>query len=125
MDSIEITGLRFHSHHGVLAQETLVGNEFTVDLRLDFDATEAMRTDSLAATINYAEVIAATGEEMAEASQLLEHVAYRIRERLRRDCPRLRGGMVRISKPAPPIPCQLENVSFRTEWHDTREEAQL
>lgn len=118
MDSIEISGLRFHSRHGVLPQETLVGNDFIVDLRLDFDAAEAMRTDSLGATINYAEVIAATAEEMAEASQLLEHVAYRIRERLRRDYPRLRGGMIRIAKPAPPIACQLEGVAFRTEWHD-------
>lgn len=116
MDSIEISGLRFYAHHGVMPQETLVGNEFEVDIRLDLDASSAMTTDSLDTTVNYAEAIELVAREMSTPSRLLEHVAGRIRRRLSEAYPQTAGGMVRVSKLAPPIPRQLTKVSFTTFW---------
>ncbi|MDE6277982.1 MAG: dihydroneopterin aldolase [Muribaculaceae bacterium] len=116
MDSIELTALRFFARHGVLPQETLAGNEFEVDLRLDFDAREAMESDKLEATVNYAEVAKLVEEEMQQPSQLLEHVAGRIRRRILAEYPGVCSGMVRVSKLAPPIPRQMERVAFTTSW---------
>ena len=40
--------LRFFAHHGVGEQETVVGNEFTVSLRLQVDIRRAAETDDVA-----------------------------------------------------------------------------
>ena len=55
---ILLKDLRFQARHGVGAQETLVGNEFTVNLRLRTDLTKAVRTDDVADTLSYADVSA-------------------------------------------------------------------
>lgn len=117
-DSIEILGLRFFARHGVDPQESVAGNEFEVDIRLDLDATEAMESDELRATVNYAEAVEIAAAEMAVPSKLIEHVAGRISRRLRERWPALRGGMVRVSKLAPPIPRQMARVAFKTEWKE-------
>ncbi len=54
---ITIKDLRVYARHGVGAQEFLVGNEFSVDLRLAYDASAAMRSDDVADALNYAEVV--------------------------------------------------------------------
>ena len=56
--TIELSHLTFHAHHGVLPEERLLGNTFTVDLTLEADIREAILTDDLTRTINYAEVSA-------------------------------------------------------------------
>ena len=48
--------LRFFAHHGVGEQETVVGNEFTVSLRLQVDIRRAAETDDVADTVSYADV---------------------------------------------------------------------
>ena len=68
---ILLKDLRFQARHGVGAQETLVGNEFTVNLRLRTDLTKAVRTDDVADTLSYADVFEAVRDEMSRPSQLL------------------------------------------------------
>ena len=53
--TIELQGLTFHAHHGVLPEERLLGNTFIVDLTLIADISHAIATDELCGTINYAE----------------------------------------------------------------------
>ena len=76
--SIELHHLTFHAHHGVLPEERLLGNTFTVDLTLEADINEAIATDQLSGTINYAEAYEVVKREMNIPSQLLEHVCGRI-----------------------------------------------
>ena len=66
--------LRFFAHHGVGEQETVVGNEFTVSLRLQVDIRRAAETDDVADTVSYADVHTAVKAEMDIPSKLLEHV---------------------------------------------------
>ena len=70
--------MRFFAHHGVGRQETLVGNEFVVSLRLKVDIGHAMQTDDVTDTVSYAEVYEAVKKEMEIPSKLLEHVGGRI-----------------------------------------------
>lgn len=79
---IYLRNVRFHAFHGVLPQEGIVGNDYLVNLVLDYDFSSAMKTDDLQGTLNYAEVYQKVREEMAVPSKLLEHVAGRIAHRL-------------------------------------------
>lgn len=108
---IDVTGIHMYARHGVMPQEHTVGNEFVVDLRLEYQAQSAVMDDSLEGTINYAEAIDIVRKEMQCPSQLLEHVAARIRATLIERWGRISGGYVRISKPNAPVGAQVDNVS--------------
>lgn len=101
--SIELCNLTFHAHHGVLPEERLLGNTFTVDLTLEADINRAITTDDLVHTINYAEAYEVIKQEMNIPSQLLEHVCGRIGAALLHHFPTLRRVEVRVTKHNPPI----------------------
>ena len=71
--------VRFHAFHGVMPQETKVGADFLVNLRIGYPIGKAMDTDEVTDTLNYAEVYALVAQEMKQPSKLLEHVAGRRR----------------------------------------------
>lgn len=100
---IYLRNVRFHAFHGVLPQEGIVGNDYLVNLVLDYDFSSAMKTDELQGTLNYAEVYQKVREEMAVPSKLLEHVAGRIAHRLFSDFPEIQKLQLSITKVNPPM----------------------
>ena len=100
---IYLRNVRFHAFHGVLPQEGIVGNDYLVNLVLDYDFSSAMKTDDLQGTLNYAEVYQKVREEMAVPSKLLEHVAGRIAHRLFSDFPEIQKLQLSITKVNPPM----------------------
>lgn len=100
---IYLRNVRFHAFHGVLPQEGIVGNDYLVNLVLDYDFSSAMKTDELQGTLNYAEVYQKVREEMAMPSKLLEHVAGRIAHRLFSDFPEIQKLQLSITKVNPPM----------------------
>lgn len=100
---IFLRNVRFHAFHGVLPQERIVGNDYLVNLVLDYDFSSAMKTDDLQGTLNYAEVYQKVREEMAVPSKLLEHVAGRIAHRLFSDFPEIQKLQLSITKVNPPM----------------------
>ena len=80
--SIYINALRLHAYHGVLPQERVVGNDYVIDMKVDYDISRAMDTDDVADTINYAQLCQLVEEEMNIPSNLIEHVAGRIARRI-------------------------------------------
>lgn len=100
---IYLRNVRFHAFHGVLPQEGIVGNDYLVNLELDYDFSSAMQTDELQGTFNYAEVYQKVREEMAVPSKLLEHVAGRIAHRLFSDFPEIQKLQLSITKVNPPM----------------------
>ena len=100
---IYLRNVRFHAFHGVLPQEGIVGNDYLVNLVLDYDFSSAMQTDELQGTLNYAEVYQKVIEEMAVPSKLLEHVAGRIAHRLFSDFPEIQKLQLSITKVNPPM----------------------
>lgn len=100
---IYLRNVRFHAFHGVLPQEGIVGNDYLVNLVLDYDFSSALKTDDLQGTINYAEVYQKVREEMAVPSKLLEHVAGRIAHRLFSDFPEIQKLQLSITKVNPPM----------------------
>ena len=100
---IELNDIAFYAFHGALPQERIVGGRYTVSLRLHADFSEACRTDNLADTIDYAAVCAVVKAEMAQPSNLIEHVAARIAARLLTDFPTLTSVDIRLCKLHPPV----------------------
>ncbi len=70
---IELRRMTFYAYHGVAPQETRVGNTFIVDLILTAPLENAVWSDDLSDTINYATVYETVKAEMAIPSRLLEH----------------------------------------------------
>ena len=57
-DTIFITGVVIHARHGVMEHETEVGQRFVIDLELSADLSKSSRTDRLADTVSYSNVVA-------------------------------------------------------------------
>lgn len=113
---IFIDKMRFHAHHGVLAQETVVGGEFIVSIEAEYPLDEAVETDDVATTLNYADVFALVAEEMAKPSRLLEHAAGRIGKRLLAEMPRIQELTVRLTKENPPMGADCAGAGVQLHW---------
>lgn len=100
---INLLGLRFHAFHGVMAQEQLVGNDYLLDVRVRYDLSKAMLTDDVNDTLNYATVYEMIRQEMQIPSCLLEHVAYRIGNRLMTTFPQIESIDIHLTKKNPPM----------------------
>ena len=66
--------MRFYAFHGVMPQERKVGGEFLVSVKVGYPLEQAMRSDDVANTLNYAELYELVKKEMMQPSNLLEHV---------------------------------------------------
>lgn len=89
--------------HGVLPQERLTGNDYTVSVRAGYDVGRALESDDVADTLNYAAVCEVVLEEMAVPSRLVEHVAGRMGERLFSRFPDILSLDIKIVKHNPPM----------------------
>ena len=100
---IFLKDLRLRAFHGVLPQEREVGGDFTVTLRVGYPWQQAMVSDDVADTLDYAAVYAVVKSEMARPSQLLEHVAGRIAQTLFRRFPAVTSVDLWLTKVTPPM----------------------
>lgn len=99
---IQLEDIHFYAYHGVYDNERREGNDFLVTVRLDMLETKAVKTDQLTDTVSYQDVYAIVANEMAIPSQLLEHVAGRIRNSLEQAYP-YATIHVQVKKKNPPV----------------------
>lgn len=111
MGTISIEGMEFFAYHGCFKEEQIIGTKFTVDLFMETDTAEAETSDNLSKTVNYQAVYGLVAEEMNIKSNLLENVARRILDRLKREYPRVTASRIKISKMNPPVGGKVERVS--------------
>lgn len=115
--TVEITGLSLYTHHGVSAAEQEVGQRLVLDLRLDVGETDATVTDSIEDTVDYAEVcqlVALVAQQRSHKT--LERLCSTIANRLLADYD-LEGVWVKATKPEPPIPLSVDEVSVEV-WRE-------
>ena len=108
---IYLDDMRFYAYHGVMEQERLVGGEYSVSLAVEADLMEAVRTDDVADTVNYAALYEIVKSEMAVSSKLLEHVAGRIGRRAMEKFERITMLTVRVTKLNPPMGADCKGAS--------------
>jgi 7,8-dihydroneopterin aldolase/epimerase/oxygenase len=115
--TVEITGLSLYTHHGVSEAEREVGQRLVLDLRLDIGETDATITDSIEDTVDYAEVcqlVALIAQQRSHKT--LERLCSTIANRLLADYD-LEGVWVKATKPEPPIPLSVDEVSVEV-WRE-------
>ena len=100
---ILLRDLRFHAFHGALPQERLVGGNFVVDLRVGYPLAQAMTSDRVDDTLNYASLYALVEREMQQPSSLLEHVAGRIAQAIAKTFPEALSIDLTLTKQNPPM----------------------
>jgi 7,8-dihydroneopterin aldolase/epimerase/oxygenase len=117
--TIEITGLSLYTHHGVSDAEREVGQRLVIDVRLDLGESDATATDAIEDTVDYAEVcqlIALVAQQRSHRT--LERLCSTIASRLLADY-ELESVWVKASKPEPPIPLGVDEVSVEV-WREAQ-----
>jgi dihydroneopterin aldolase len=115
MGLIEIRGIRVFAYHGCLAEEARIGGHYQVDVRVEGDFSEAEHTDRLDLTVDYGRVTAIVKEQMAQRSDLIEHVARRILNALRAEWDTAYRWNVRLVKERPPVQGDVEQAVYTVE----------
>ena len=108
---ISLRNVRFHAFHGVLPQERQVGGDFLVTVRVGYPLERAMETDNVDDTLDYAALYALVKKEMAEPSELLEHVAGRIVKAITASFPKVTSVDLELTKLNPPMGADCEGAA--------------
>ena len=107
---VDLRGLSIYTHHGVTDAEQEIGQRLLIDVSFDVPDCDAVLTDRLEDTIDYADVadivvLAATERSYRTLERLAAVIGERLMERFGSDSVR-----VRAAKPEPPIPVAIEEI---------------
>jgi 7,8-dihydroneopterin aldolase/epimerase/oxygenase len=109
--TVEISSLSVFTHHGVTKAEQDAGQRLTFDISLDVEDCSATVTDRLEDTIDYGAVCDAVTYVATERSyRTLERLCTAIADMLI-DRFAASGVVVRATKPEPPLPVAVDEVS--------------
>jgi len=95
--------MEFYAYHGCLETEKTMGNLFVVDFKGKLDMAAAAASDKLEDALDYSRIYDEVAAQMAQPSDLLEHVAGRIVAALEAKFPEFESFSVRVSKQRPPV----------------------
>ncbi len=115
MSIIALEGIKIFAHHGCFEEEKVIGTNFRIDLYLETNTAGAEKSDDLEKTVNYQSVIEIVQEEMHTRSNLIEHVARRILDRLIEDFPAIASAKIKLYKLNPPVGGEVDSVSITLE----------
>jgi dihydroneopterin aldolase len=112
---IEISRLSLYTHHGATEAEQQTGQRLVFDISFEVEDCDATVTDRLEDTIDYGAVcqavaLVATERSFHTLERLATAVADMVEERFR-----AANVIVRATKPEPPIPLPVEEVSVEVE----------
>jgi len=103
-DRIELTAIRCYGFTGFLAEETVLGQWFEVDLSMQVDLSAAGKSDRIEETLDYRDVIQRV-QSLVKTSRfaLVERLTQAIADSIL-ECPQVKEVRVRLHKPNAPIP---------------------
>jgi 7,8-dihydroneopterin aldolase/epimerase/oxygenase len=109
--SIEITKLKLFGAHGLFMEETLLENEFELNIILTYQPPEEIT--SIDQTLDYVKALEIVKAEFLQPSRLLETLALRIATKLKQSFPNIISQEINIIKLHPPIPSFRGEVGIR------------
>jgi dihydroneopterin aldolase len=110
-DTVFVTGLSVHAYHGVMEHEGTVGQTFRLDIVLDVDLSEASRSDKLAHTVGYDQIVnVASLAFCARRHRLVEAAAGAVAEAVLGRFPQVSRVQVTVHKPHAPIAAAFADV---------------
>jgi 7,8-dihydroneopterin aldolase/epimerase/oxygenase len=115
--TVEVAGLSLYTRHGVSEAERELGQRLVFDVAFELDECDATITDRVEDTVDYAEVceqvaLAAQERQYRTLERLCSAVADRLIDRFGAESVR-----VKATKPEPPIPLPVEEVSVEV-WRE-------
>ena len=111
---ISLNKLLFVGYHGLYPEEKKLGNNYSVDIDIDFNPKEGL-IDQLDQTIDYVQVYAIVKKWMEIPTPLLETLVGKIADELLLSQPLANKVLVKITKLHLPIPLFEGNVSVKIE----------
>jgi dihydroneopterin aldolase len=110
-DTIFVNGLVLHAYHGVMAHEGKVGQPFILDLLLDIDLGEAARSDKVADTVSYDQVVGTASEAFrAKRYKLIEAAGGAVAEAILAAYPGVTNVRITVRKPHAPVAAVFDDV---------------
>jgi dihydroneopterin aldolase len=110
-DRIFINGLSLHAYHGVMAHEAKVGQSFALDLVVEVDLEDAARSDKVADTVSYDQIVdAASRAFCAQRYRLVEAAAGAVADAVLAQFPRIKTVRVTVHKPHAPIAATFRDL---------------
>ncbi|WP_458628234.1 dihydroneopterin aldolase [Winogradskyella sp. PC D3.3] len=113
MGIIKVENIRVFANHGCLKEETAIGSDYRVDLKVKVNLIKSSKSDDLRDTVSYVFLNKVVREEMAIPSKLLEAVAQRILDRIFSEDSLITKATVAVSKINPPIGGDVEKVTIK------------
>ena len=109
---ITLANCCFHAHHGVLAEETALGQRFHLDVVLAVEVPrEALERDEVEGTVHYGEAFALVERIVTTTRRdLIETLALDVCRELLRTFPPIAAATVTVRKPAVPIAGILDHA---------------
>jgi 7,8-dihydroneopterin aldolase/epimerase/oxygenase len=111
MNMITVEGMEFYAFHGCSQEEKIVGIRFQVDVYIKTELSNPAQTDNINDALNYQTVYDLVAKEMKQTSNLIEHVAQRIKNSIIQHFSQAEEVMVRVSKINPPLGGKVGKVS--------------
>jgi len=111
LDKIVVDNIRVYAYHGCLKEETIIGSDYSVTVKVTANLTVASHSDNLTDTVDYVLLNRIVKEEMKIPSKLLEHVCQRIIQRIFIESPLVQSTKVSVSKLNPPIEGDVAQVT--------------
>ena len=116
--TVEISGLSLYTRHGVSEAERELGQRLVLDIAMELADCDALVTDRVEDTVDYADVceqvaLAAQERSYRTLERLCSSIADRLIDRYATDSVRIKA-----SKPEPPIPLPVEEVSVEV-WRES------
>jgi dihydroneopterin aldolase len=110
-DMVFVSGLALHAYHGVMQHEAKVGQSFTLDLVLDIDLAQASRSDKLAHTVGYDQVVEIASQAFCQRRyRLVEAAAGAVAQAMLDRFRQVSRVRVTVHKPHAPIAATFADV---------------
>ena len=110
-DTIFLKGLALHAYHGVMQHEAKVGQTFKLDLVLEIDLADACRSDKLADTVGYDQVVEVASRAFcAKRYRLVEAAAGAVADAILTRFDKVSAVRVTVHKPHAPIAATFADV---------------
>ncbi|MFE0441955.1 dihydroneopterin aldolase [Aerococcus sp. NPDC058936] len=113
-DKIYLNNLQFYANHGLLAEETTLGQRFNVDAVLAVDLAPAGQSDNMYDSVSYADVYTVIEDVVVHEAptKLLERLAHKLAMRILGDFPHVEEVTIKVVKPDPPIRGIYDSVAI-------------
>ncbi len=102
MITVQLHNLLFHSFHGIHEEEKILGNEYMLDVSVEFhESTEVIR--HIHDTVNYATIYKIIKDKMNIPTPLLETIAMETGNEIYKEFPAIKSITISIKKMHPPL----------------------